>query len=182
MFLRVSEAYNVLGSPDSRRRYQERQGLGARPVGVEERLAKNEPRADARPMPEPAEALTQAERLIAEGKPFEAVALLEDVLPHARGRVRTLARLLRVRALLKTPSGARPAEAELREALQESPDCLEACLALGRLYRDHGLHHRAARQFARVLEIAPGHPGATAELRTLPLGDLGALRLRVAAR
>jgi curved DNA-binding protein CbpA len=175
VFLRVSEAYNVLGSADSRARYEER--LGLRPAGFPGREAPPKavpanPADEVRPLPEPADAVRQAEGLIAAGKPFEASALLEDVLPHAEGRLRTYARLLRVRAFLKTPSGARPAEAELREVLKEEPGCLEAGLMLADLYRDHGLNRRAASQYRRILELHPRHPVATAELRALPLGDL----------
>jgi curved DNA-binding protein CbpA len=179
VFLRVSEAYNVLGSADSRARYEERLGLGAdRDTSLETKAprAHRQPAEEARPLPEPSEAVLQAEDLIAAGKPFEASALLEDVLPHAEGRLRTRARLVRVRALLKTPSGARPAEAELREVLKEEPGCLEAALMLAALYRDHGLNRRAAAQYRRILERHPAHPVATAELRALPLGDLALAR------
>ena len=68
------------------------------------------------------------------------------------------------------------AESELREILDEDQDCIEACMLLGGLYRDRGLHRRAATAFGRVLELRPAHPQATAELRTLPLGDNGSMR------
>ena len=118
---------------------------------------------------------------MAEGKAFEAVCLLDDVLPHMGGRLRQRARLLRVRAYLKTPSGAHLGEAELREILDEAPDCIEACMLLGGLYRDHGLHRRAASVFGKVLELRPDHPQAKAQLRTLPLGDNRSMSVRARA-
>ena len=162
VFLRVSEAYNVLTSPDSRARYEASLG---RPAEVVAAPAESPASPGAVPLPEPADALLQAEDLIAAQKPFEAASLLEDVLPHLAGRLRTRARLLRVRAHLKTPSGARPAEAELREILQEDASCLEACLLLGELYYDHGMQRRAAAQFRRALELCPDHPLAGARLQ-----------------
>ena len=164
IFLRVSEAYNVLGSADSRARFERSLGGGSSlPPSRSE---------DAVPLPEPAEAVLHAEELVAAGKPFEAASLIEDILPHAQGRLRTRSRLLRARAYLKTPSGGHVAEKELRDLLQEEPDCIEACLALAALYRDLGLSRRAQAHYRRVLDLQPGHAVATTELRTLPLGDL----------
>lgn len=181
VFLRVSEAYNILGSPDSRARYEERLGLGLAPAELPGPAIAAPSPEEAKPLPEPGEAVRQAEELIAEGKLFEAVSLLDDVVPHMEGRLRQRARLLRIRAYLKTPSGAHPAESELREVLEEAPDSIEACLLLGGLYRDHGLSRRAASYFGKVLELSPDHPQATAQLRTLPLGDNRTLRVRARA-
>jgi Domain of unknown function (DUF4388)/DnaJ domain len=183
VFLRVSEAHNVLGSADSRQRHEQDLGLRNVPIPAPAEAtatAGATPAEEAHPLPDGSVALPEAERLLAAGKPFEAVALLEDVLPHLRGLVRNSARLVRAQAYLKTPSGSRPAETELRDLLQEDPSCLEACLMLGRLYRDHGLSRRAAKEFSRALEIAPGHPEAVRELRTLPTGYSGTARLKLA--
>jgi Flp pilus assembly protein TadD len=53
---------------------------------------------------------------------------------------------------------------------------LETLLALGRLCRDRGLNGGAAAAFRKILEVRPNNAEATAELRTLPLGDISSLR------
>ena len=172
LFLLISEAYRVLVSTDSRRRPQEALTFRdrPRPVTPPEVLPSPAPREVER-LPEGRAALSQAERLLAAGQPFEAVALLENMLPHLKGQVRSSARLLRARAYLTTPSGARPAETELRDLLQDDPGCLEACLMLGHLYRERGLSRRAAKEFSRALEIDPRHPEAVRELQTSRRGS-----------
>jgi Tfp pilus assembly protein PilF len=72
-----------------------------------------------------------------------------------------------VRAYLKSPRGARQAEAELTSLLQQDGSHVEAHLTLGRLYRDRGLSDRAAASFKRALEIEPQNPAAFAELESL---------------
>jgi lipopolysaccharide biosynthesis regulator YciM len=74
----------------------------------------------------------------------------------------------------------RPAtiENELSQAIHDNPASVEAYLLLGSFYRDRGLNLRAAALFRTVLQISPGHPRATAELRTLPFGNIAFVRRR----
>lgn len=166
IFLRVGEAYQVLGSPESRACYEARLGLS--PVRMP--VPAQEPEGSSKPTTVPEEALAEAERLLTEGRRFEAATTLEDLIPTLGARLRQRARLLLARAHAGTPSGRRLAEAELREILDQEPDCTEALLLLGTLYRDLGMNRRAAGAFSKALEILPGHREAARQLRTLTLG------------
>ncbi|HWW93811.1 MAG TPA: hypothetical protein VN375_10625 [Vicinamibacteria bacterium] len=77
--------------------------------------------------------------------------------------------------MLKNPASLRAGEVELREIVAEDPSCPDAWLALGGFYKDRGLDVRAASMFQKVLEIRPGNPRATAELRAFS-GAEGASR------
>jgi Tfp pilus assembly protein PilF len=77
--------------------------------------------------------------------------------------------------MLKNPASLRAGEVELREIVEEDPSCSDAWLALGGFYKDRGLDVRAASMFQKVLEIRPGNPRATAELRAFS-GAEGASR------
>jgi hypothetical protein len=171
IFLRVSEACNVLASGDSRARYEQRLGGPSR---------RSAPPPTPAPAPvatvqceepsgfsEPADVVRRAEELLAGGELFEAATLLTDILPHTEGRLRQRARLLRARTYLRTPSGSHLAETEVRELLQDEPACVEACVLLGDIYRDHGLARRAETQYQRALELRPGHTGAAEQLAAL---------------
>jgi Flp pilus assembly protein TadD len=73
------------------------------------------------------------------------------------------------------------AETELRELQRDEPTCLEACVLLGDIYRDHGLARRAEIQYRRALELKPGHEGATEQLQALA-GAVARPRAMVSAR
>jgi hypothetical protein len=177
IFLRVSEACNVLASGDSRARYEQRLGGPSRRSAPPPKPTSTPTSTPAPVAPvqseepsgfsEPADVVRRAEELLAGGEPFEAATLLTDILPHTEGRLRLRGRLLRARAYLTTPSGSHLAESELRELLRDQPVCVEACVLLGDIYRDHGLARRAETQYRRALELQPGHAGATTQLQAL---------------
>lgn len=173
IFLRVSEACNVLASGDSRARYEQRLAGPSRrsapppkPAPAPAPLATVE-REEPADFSEPAGVVRRAEELLAGGELFEAATLLTDILPHTEGRLRQRARLLRARSYLRTPSGSHLAETEVRELLRDEPACVEACVLLGDIYRDHGLARRAETQYRRALELQPGHASAAAQLQAL---------------
>lgn len=185
IFLRISEAYNVLGSADWGGGFEARlRGGPSRAVRTELPTPAPSPERvqDQIPLPEPAEAVLRAEDLVAAGKAFEAACLIDDVLPFTQGSLRTRGRILRARAYLKTPSGTHVAEKELRELLQEAPDCIQAYLMLAALYRNLGLVQRARGHYDRVLDLQPGHALATAGLRALPAGRLADQRVHTGAQ
>jgi hypothetical protein len=187
IFLRVSEACNVLSSGDSRARYEQRlRGPSRRSASPPPPTLTQAPTPAPPPAPapapapvatvqreepsgfsEPAEVVRRAEELLARGELFEAATLLTDILPHTEGRLRQRARLLRARTYLRTPSGSHLAENEVRELLRDEPASVEACVLLGDIYRDHGLARRAETQYRRALELAPGHAGAAEQLQAL---------------
>jgi cytochrome c-type biogenesis protein CcmH/NrfG len=89
------------------------------------------------------------------------------VIATAHGARRQRARLIHAQANLRNPSTVREGELELRSILHEDPTCLEASLALARLYMDLGLAARGAALLRRVLEIDPRNAVAAAALRDL---------------
>jgi curved DNA-binding protein CbpA len=159
VFQRVSEAYETLRRPDMRQAYDQmlaRSGASADSAGSLD--------AEARVVEE---TLRKAEQFLAETSYADAIQVLEAVLPLARGRLLAKARMLLARSYLKSPRGARLAEAELTSVLREDPAYVDAHLMLGRLYRDRGLRERAAAAFRRALELDPQNRAAFADLESL---------------
>jgi hypothetical protein len=183
IFMRVSEAYSALRSALPRIS-QDPRPLATRPPQNPATVPSALPIVAPQPAPELAqdESLRMAEEALAE-RPWEALGILESLVPRTTGAIRSRARLLRARALLKSPDSLRAAEVELREIVEEDPSCADAWLALGGFYKDRGLAVRAASMFRKVLEIRPGNRRATAELRAFPESEGVSLRssnLRVA--
>jgi len=164
IFMRVSEAYGALRSALPRMSPAPRP-LAGRPPHNPAPVPSAGPSAEPQPAPERStdESLHLAEEALAE-RPWEALGILESLVPSTTGAIRSRARLLRARAMLKSPASLRAAEVELREIVEENPNCADAWLVLGGFYKDRGLGVRAASMFRKVLEIRPGNPRATAEL------------------
>jgi hypothetical protein len=177
IFMRVSEAYSALRSTLPRMSQAPRPHAARAPQTPAPAPAPSSvPIAAPQPAPElpTDESLRLAEEALAE-RPWEALAILETLVPRTTGRTRSRVRLLRARAMLKNPASLRAGEVELREIVEEDPSCSDAWLALGGFYKDRGLDVRAASMFQKVLEIRPGNPRATAELRAFS-GAEGASR------
>jgi hypothetical protein len=173
IFMRVSEAYSALRSALPRIG-QDPRPLATRPPQNPATVPSALPIVAPQPAPELAqdESLRMAEEALA-ARPWEALGILESLVPRTTGATRSRARLLRARALLKSPASLRAAEVELREIVDEDPSCADAWLVLGGFYKDRGLAVRAASMFRKVLEIRPGNRRATAELQAFP-GSEGA--------
>ena len=163
IFSRLSEANRVLSDREARAAY---------------RSQIEAPKAAAAPLPRPREsAATQAahaeemsrtaEEHFAQGRYWEAIALLVEVVRLGEGRTRQKARLLLARAYLKHPDKERLAEKELLAVLEGDPRDVDAHFYLGTIYRRQGLLRRARTAFEKVLELRPSHREAIAELGTL---------------
>jgi hypothetical protein len=113
------------------------------------------------------EAVSAAESLVAEGRPWAAVHTLEPFLPELQGTVERRARFLLARVYLMSPESARKAEAEYLRLMQLDATDVEAPLALGKFYQERRLVARARAMFEKVLRIKPGHTAALAELASL---------------
>jgi tetratricopeptide (TPR) repeat protein len=114
------------------------------------------------------EALDRAAVFIGIEKHWDAIQLLEPLVKTSRSQVtRHKASLLMARAFIKNPKWMRRAEQALRAVVDEDPAHAEAHFLLGQVYRDEGLKARAESMFRRVLELRPGHKGATEELKAL---------------
>jgi tetratricopeptide (TPR) repeat protein len=168
LFRRVGEAHRVLSDPHGRAAYE----LSLAPPSP--------PRVDEpAPVPAPpeiltladpmqiAEALDRADEMLAAGRAWDAGLAVEAVLAQATGRVRRRGRLLKARAHLQGPGGARAAEEELKAALAEDAAHPEAHFLLGTIYRDGGAHALAAAAFRRALALKPRYHDAQAALSAL---------------
>lgn len=120
------------------------------------------------------ETLAKAEREMAEDRPAEAARVLETVVDLVDGDVRRRVRRLLAQALLADPRSEKRGESQLHILLAESPDDVEAYFLLGSVYQQRGLRSRADAMFRRVLELSPGHDGASAALAPPPGRPRGA--------
>jgi hypothetical protein len=166
LFFRLTAAYEAVTARPS--------AIPAAPKGGE---------AAASPAPPPntpvdaADLFQRAEERFEEGRFWEAIALLGEVVTAAQGRLRTKARLLLARAYLKYPEHVKAAERELLAALQEDPEQAETYYVLGTVYKRGGITSRAAAMFRRAVELNPRHRAALAELDGIgPQPSPGALR------
>jgi Tfp pilus assembly protein PilF len=101
------------------------------------------------------------------GRYWDALALVNEVVPGATGRSRRRARVLKAQALLRGEGGRRAAEDELKAALEEDPANVEAHFFLGTIYKAGRANALAAAAFRRVLVLKPRHSRALAELASL---------------
>ncbi len=182
IFGRVVEAHKVLADPDARGRYRsalERLETAPAPIagpgsssGFQYRIVVKEgtPGSIAPPAPvDPAGMYNRALGRFDEGRYWEAIAILGELVPIAEGAERARARLLLARAHLKHPEAEREAERELLAVTREAPDQVEAFALLGSLYARRKMNARAATMLRRALELNPRHKAARADLADVEL-------------
>jgi tetratricopeptide (TPR) repeat protein len=153
LFFRITAAYDAITGT------ARREPLASSP--------EQEAGSDAPPGPATVDAddlYKRAEERFGEGRYWEAIALLSEVVTVATGRLRPRARVLLARAYLKYPEHVKTAERELLTALQEGPDQPETYYVLGTVYKRGGLQSRATAMFRRATELNPRHRAAQAEL------------------
>jgi tetratricopeptide (TPR) repeat protein len=193
VFLRIGEAYEVLIDRERRSRYEN--GLGRSiqrptpPPPPPQPLAPapapapltppTSPRVEALPEPAPvrdresdsriaAQVLSDAKKLLAEERYWDAIQSLESALDLAKGgRVNHAIRILLARATSKNPKWQKRAENILLAVIEEDPRNVEAHFVLGTLYKSAGLSGRAAAQFKTVLQLDPRNVDASAALRAV---------------
>ncbi len=186
LFMRVGGAYEVLRDPQSRQSYE---------AVLRRRRGSDTPRGTAAPVSTPVstsspsidalrpsdnlidnaenawmaeEAIHRAERLIADTKTWDAIQLLQAVIPRVFGRKqRDRARVLLAKAYIKNPNWLRRGEELLQTVIQEDPQNAEAHFALGMLYKESGMSSRAVGMFKKAVELRPEHKSALAELSSL---------------
>ena len=175
IFIRVGEAWEVLGEARSRASSEARSGVVRRP-----REAKPSPSAASGVLPKPAappaappapdyvppeEILLRARLLISKARYWDAIQVLESTVPQMEPiRNQHKGRILLARAYAKNPNWVRRAEEYLHAVVREDPNNVEAHYELGRLYKQVGQAARAQAAFRRVVELKPEHREATAEL------------------
>jgi curved DNA-binding protein CbpA len=177
VFLRIGGAYEVLRDPESRRSYEavlkRRRAADAPRPPVPSAAEAERPAADglidtAENAWMAEEAIHRAERLIADGKVWDAIQLLQAVVPRIFGRKqRDRARVLLAKAYIKNPNWVRRGEELLQTVVQEDAQNAEAHFTLGLLYKESGLTSRALAMFKKTIELKPEHRQAQAELNAL---------------
>jgi hypothetical protein len=175
IFIRVQEAWEVLGEARSRASYEARSGIVRHPRGARPGQPAPPARGAAstsvptRPAPAeyvpPEEILFQVRRLLAQARYWDAIQILESTLPGMEPRSQQhRGRLLLARAYSKNPNWLRRAEETLHELVREDPTNADAHYELGMIYKTSGFPTRAQAMFKRTLELRPGHKDASAEL------------------
>jgi len=186
-FHRLSQAYETLRDPQKRGRYEadlDARAPRRRPEPTPPPPSEPSPpvRTEADRMTEAAlamESVRQAEKAFKEEKYWDAIQLLEPVIPRLERNPKVRAQVLLARAYMKNPNWGRRAEELLQRVVQESPDHADAYVALGNLYRASQLKSRAQAMYRKAVQAQPGHVEALAELASLDgEGPEGGTRLK----
>jgi curved DNA-binding protein CbpA len=188
VFIKLGEAYDTLRDKGRRGDYEARLGRarpqaagatasspeapgGRPPSGAYEPLPRD-PEEEARVTEE---TLRKAARLLEQAKAleqekpgdnqhqrliFDAIQLLEPLLPGLQGKTRLRAQLHLARAYMKNPKWLKRAEEMLIEASRDNPQSAEAYSALGSIYHVRGMRSRALSMYKKVLELKPDHEEA----------------------
>ena len=176
VFLHLGQVYETLRNPANRARYERLLDSRAPRRAPEPSAAA--PAAPATPAPQSPEdkaqlheaaldAVRTGTRLVKEGKYWDAIRVIEPVLPRLEGPPRAKARVTLARAYLKNPNWLRRAEETLHGVLQDAPEYAEAYVVLGQVYRASDQRARAVTMFRKALELQPGNEEAGAEIAAL---------------
>jgi tetratricopeptide (TPR) repeat protein len=194
VFIRLSEAYEILRNPTSRQRYetsfQARRAPRPEPPPPAAGSTVPAPAPPAAPLdPAVDEKLAatefaKAQRLMGEEKYWDAIQILEGAIPRLEATASRRARVMLARAYMKNPKWRHRAEEVLGQVVREAPDAPEPYLVLGELYRGAQLRARAAAMYRKVLQLSPRNEEALDALRAIdaedrpPSGDSGAGKVR----
>ena len=183
IFIRVGEAWEVLGDAKSRAAYEARLGPvpGPSRESGPQRPSPEEPVAEEEEVVEglgttPEETLTRARILLGQAQYWDAIQILETAVPHLQQQDQHRGNILLARAYAENPKWVHKAVETLQDVVGEDPDNAEAHFELGRLYKASGLTARARAAFRRVLELRPGNAKAAAELGEQEPEEGGLLR------
>jgi curved DNA-binding protein CbpA len=159
IFVRVSEAWEVLGNEKTRTAYASR--LGAQSEGAPDSALPGTGGEEAGGD----ETLRKAERLLKESRFWDAIQMLEAAVPRLEPESRQhRGHVLLARAYAQNPKWIRRAEKALQRVVREDPANAEAHYELGVLYKSGGLSARAQAMFRKAVELRPGYPEAMAEM------------------
>jgi curved DNA-binding protein CbpA len=161
IFVRVSEAWETLGSAERRAAYESRLGVGA--AGTQGGTG-DDGATGATPDPGD-ETLQKAEQLLSEARFWDAIQILEAEIPRLQpqGR-RHRGEILLARAYARNPKWVRRAERTLQGVVREDSTNAEAHYQLGLLYKAGGLSARAQSMFRKAAELRPGYREVKAEI------------------
>jgi tetratricopeptide (TPR) repeat protein len=194
VFIRLSEAYEILRNPTSRQRYETsfQARRAPRPEPPPPAAGSTVPAPAPPPAPlDPAvdeklaaTEFAKAQRLMGEEKYWDAIQILEGAIPRLEATASRRARVMLARAYMKNPKWRHRAEEVLGQVVREAPDAPEPYLVLGELYRGAQLRARAAAMYRKVLQLSPRNEEALDALRAIdaedrpPSGDSGAGKVR----
>jgi len=167
IFIRVGEAWEVLGNEKSRAAYEARLGPVVRPPAEAEPPSEPPSETEGEPVASesPEQTLKQAQQLLGRAKYWDAIQMLESAVPHLRHqRHQHSGRILLAQAYAQNPKWVHRAVETLQAVVSEDPANADAHYELGRLYKAGGLTARAQAMFRKVLELRPGHKKAAAQL------------------
>jgi tetratricopeptide (TPR) repeat protein len=178
IFIRIGEAWEVLGDARSRASYEARfpPGLRRRPTpgdGAASVPAGPPPAEEAaEPYVPTDETVTQAQLLLAQARYWDVIQMLEQSLPlMPPSKQQRRGRILLARAYAKNPNWLRKAEEALQQVVREEPGNADAHYELGLLYKSGGMQARAHASFRRAVELRPTHREAAAELESGPTAE-----------
>lgn len=161
LFIRIGEAYEVLGHPRRRARY-EAELTGPLPAQSTEASGEVENALLAD------DAIRRAEQFMEESQYWDAIQILETVIPQIQSsRLKHEAQVRLARAYTRNPKWVRRGEELLQAVVREDPSWVDAYYVLGTIYRGNGFKSRAVAMFRKVLELKPSHRPAAAEIRSL---------------
>jgi tetratricopeptide (TPR) repeat protein len=188
IFIRVGEAWEVLGNERSRAAYEARLGPIVRPAAATAPTSPEPGHEDAPSGPDeapatyvsPEQTLHQARELLGRARYWDAIQVLETAVPHIQPqRHQHRGRILLAQAYAHNPKWVHRAVETLQAVVSEDPANVDAHFELGRLYKEGGLTARSQAAFRRVLELRPGHKKATAELEAQERASGGGLLRRL---
>jgi curved DNA-binding protein CbpA len=166
VFVAVGEAFNVLRDPARRVEYLARITRHEAQARVRAAAAKD-PEAQKIVGEDMAAYVARAEMALLNNHVWDAARILEEVVMAAHGPLKTRAEVLLARAYCSDHRRVRDAERLLHQVVEREPDCVEAFVTLGGLYRDLGMAARARRSYERALSLQPDHAAARKELAGL---------------
>jgi hypothetical protein len=180
IFIRVTEAYEVLRDPGRRVRHERMLGISPAsappaappPARTEEAVtpttsvpAARDPEDDAMLVES---VMKEARALLGQDRNWDAIQKMEGAIALAPAtRAHYSLRILLAYAIGRNPKWQKRAEEMLLAVIQENPKLADAHLELGSLYKRAGLKARAAAQFRQVLKLRPADAHAAAELAAL---------------
>ena len=164
IFIRIGEAWEVLGSSRSRSAYEARLRVTARTGPPVEEDAGPRSGEDAGSSA-PEDTLREAQQLLGESRYWDAIQMLEAAVPRLQPQSHQhRGRILLARAYSRNPKWIRKAEETLQRIVHEDPANAEAHYELGVLYKARGLTARAQAMFRKAVDLRPDYRRAAAEI------------------
>ena len=154
IFARLGKASETLRTPALRREYVAGLDRAARLLSPPPAPSVPESPDDAVRRGEAA--LQLAAERAKDGRPWEAVGILDGLVTVSSGALRRRARLMLAELQAKDARTLKSAEEQLLKVLEETPDSVEARVRLARHFRDRGIPSRALEYARQALALEPG--------------------------